>query len=310
MFGSKYAVSSVAVYCAKRNTKQEAAEENSPETVERVHSTKGAKQGHEAVPAGKDYTQTLTEQAELEIHAIGDEAKAFNRRVDVWAAVLTIASKAPKAEDVIDHYLRIIERKAIELCFSANDLKLPKAEDDRISVLSKKEYSKQWPMLVKGGQAAVNTWDQSVGKRLSDTRRVMKAAKDKFTDTVKLIEGPGTMNDKLAALPRDKRGRTKGTPTQPKAPATPQPQHESGSPQSQVQATANVDQLVPFVKELTADGLVRLAQLLVMHGKMRADYGKNAHFKTLIEHIKGGLDNFEARTAADSEDKGKHLKAA
>jgi hypothetical protein len=269
-----------------KSAEQKHAEEIPGEVVTQIATTKGAKQGGDAVPAGKDHTRQLLEIAEAEAEAITGQISLMGTRMEQWQKVLSIAAgnfvtgKDGKTHNpVLKDYVRILTGKMLE---RAGLVRLETGEFPA---------RESWP------QQVVEVYQRQIGKRIAETRKVMQAAFDHFTDTRKVLEGKGNVHQKLAALPNPTaRGRKAGTPNKNKGGnggTHPDQTGKDGGTPASAPTGNGLGVIGQALRGLSFDALVEVANMVTMHLRQTKQFKAGGPAMELTGNIGNALKKYE-----------------
>ncbi len=232
---------------------------------------KGAATGKDAVPAGINWNLELGAIAKDEVAAIVIQVNAMGDRMACWQRVAKLGEGKPS---VFDAYSGIVRD---QLLVSAG-LTLEQAQGKR----------ELWSDTVKA------LYEKSLSKRVSETRKAMSALTSDFTATRKVLEGKGTIHQKLAALPNPtKKGRKKGSKSGAAGKTT--------APAKTGKTGDGIAQVTTLLSSMTFDQLTDCAYHLLMQMKGRKEYKSNADGRKFVDALNAAHLHYIETMDDDSE---------
>ncbi len=253
------------------------------ELVTAAANVNGAKQGKDAVPAGKDYSKTLAELATTELGFIQKQVNLQGDRMVIWQSVAKLAESAFRSVDgktvnvVLSQYPKVLRGKLLE----AAGLKRN----------SEGEFParESWPVEV------TSLYERHLSKRLAETKKVMGALDSQFTLTKSVLDGKGSIHQKLVALPNlSTKGRKKGSTGS-----------EKGKGSKDATGSDALKSIAASLKDLSFDGLLEVALLLEKHGKTRKEYQSGGASMNFIESLKVARLHYETEITKAETAKGR-----
>ena len=242
------------------------------EIVAAAAKVAGAKQGKDAVPAGKDYTKTLIAIRDTELGFIQKQVNLQGDRMACWQQVALLAESAFKSVDgknvntVLRDYPKMLQTGLLE------------------SAGLKRNAEGEFPAREEWPQAIRELYERHLSKRLSETKKVMTALDQQYTLTRQVLEGRGTIHQKLVALPNvSNKGRKAGSAGKEKAKGA------TGD------ATAKdaLKSIGVALKTLPFASFPEVVEMMEAHAKQRAEYKKAGNSADFINALKAAREKYE-----------------
>ncbi len=244
------------------------------------------------VQAGIDWTKELTTLATQETAAIVEQVNLMATRMTVWFAVAKLGESKP---ELFKAYEGILRKRVL---LSAG-LTQEQVDGDR----------NLWPVAVQ------ELYSRHLSKRVAETRKVMAALRDKYSDTLKVLGGKGGINAKLASLPNPTtRGRKKGRKSGP-AGETAQTAKNSGKPgekgkRGDVVGKDRLAAIAEHIGQLSTEDLHEVAEMVAANLLQRAEYKTDAHTRKFVDTLRAARTVYLTESSVETENSTKGRRAA